>query len=293
MYTVRVRKACFKGSCSVICFRIAQNISSKVIFHDLLFKLKKKHPKQNLFRLLNWKQEVINKQIISTRLHSSVYTYPVLLRSRTSSVLMRSSVLVRGSWVSGSPWSWRDSDRSMKKTRMAWRQRGRVKQKHQNSPERLTLNSPNQNNSQDLNKPSPKIKYILIIYNCGFLLEAFPAKSYNFQIRKHIKIQMSKPKTAPNPSASKVQSSSHLHVNHCRSRKFTALPMIFVFAWTYPARLLHVSTRKPLYKVDACKRGSSGWQQHRGIHHQVLHIKRFTLQHTCAQTYGPGESDWL
>lgn len=44
----------------------------------------------------------------------------VLLRSKTSSVLMRSSGLVRGSWVSSSPWSWSDKDRSMKNTRIAW-----------------------------------------------------------------------------------------------------------------------------------------------------------------------------
>lgn len=42
-----------------------------------------------------------------------------LLRSKTSSVLMRSSGLVRGSCVSGSPWSCSDSDRNIKKTRIA------------------------------------------------------------------------------------------------------------------------------------------------------------------------------
>lgn len=45
----------------------------------------------------------------------------ILLRSKTSSVLIRSSGLVRGSWVSGSPCSCSDSDRSMKKTRIACR----------------------------------------------------------------------------------------------------------------------------------------------------------------------------
>ena len=45
----------------------------------------------------------------------------ILLRSKTSSVLIRSSGLVRGSWVSGSPCSWSDKDRSMKKTRIACR----------------------------------------------------------------------------------------------------------------------------------------------------------------------------
>lgn len=41
------------------------------------------------------------------------------LRSRTSSVLIRSSSRVSGNWVSGSPRSCSDSERSMKNTRMA------------------------------------------------------------------------------------------------------------------------------------------------------------------------------
>lgn len=44
------------------------------------------------------------------------------LRSKTSSVLIRSSSRVSGNWVSGSPRSCSDRERSMKNTRMAWRE---------------------------------------------------------------------------------------------------------------------------------------------------------------------------
>lgn len=62
----------------------------------------------------------------------------VLLRSKTSSVLMRSSGLVRGSWVSGSPWSWSDKERSMKNTRIAYVRWGPTKEHAHKNRERKT-----------------------------------------------------------------------------------------------------------------------------------------------------------
>lgn len=46
------------------------------------------------------------------------------LKSRTSSVRIKSSSLVKGNWVSGSFRRWSDRERSMKKTRMAWGEEG-------------------------------------------------------------------------------------------------------------------------------------------------------------------------
>lgn len=101
----------------------------------------------------------------------------ILLRSKTSSVLIRSSGLVRGSWVSGSPCSWSDRDRSMKKTRIAcrWRKERQVLRKKNNvlfHSQKTEL----QNRSRAINKltlfEQPKqvfykIKILFLFYRGG------------------------------------------------------------------------------------------------------------------------------
>lgn len=57
------------------------------------------------------------------RVYSLLLWLCVLLRSKTSSVLMRSAGRVRGSWVSGSSWRWSDKALNMKNTRIACERR--------------------------------------------------------------------------------------------------------------------------------------------------------------------------
>ncbi len=81
--------------------------------------------KQSLqLRSKNGKMFDLQNQLIQ---HQIYVTVKALLRSSTSSVLMRSSSRVRGSWVSGSPCSCRDSERSMKNTRIACRDANTIK----------------------------------------------------------------------------------------------------------------------------------------------------------------------
>lgn len=141
----------FKCSCFVICFCCHSNCISKGYVFDT------QHHTKCLFSL---NSAAINDPICSLiciYLYSVLdlgFQFEVLLRSKTSSVLMRSSGLVRGSWVSGSPWSWRDSERNMKKTRIACRQRGKVTHKQSSSLESLNHNTICKNISQDISHPS-------------------------------------------------------------------------------------------------------------------------------------------
>ena len=74
------------------------------------------------------------------------------LRSRTSSVLIRSSSRVSGSWVSGSPRSCRDRARSMKNTRMAWTNSSESREEWSHFGEKLRMEKSHNDSRFKMNK---------------------------------------------------------------------------------------------------------------------------------------------